>query len=102
MMNQLYLKEHLCEELKGAKEYIKRAIEIKAMDASWGKMLYEMSIQELSHADNFFKMAQDYYNKVTSVYKEAPDYLDECMDEIVDMYTEESSAIKMMQNMYSR
>lgn len=101
-MNQVYLKEHLCEELEGAKEYIRRAIEIKAMDPSWGKMFYDMSVQELSHADNFFKMFQDYYKKVTSVYKEPPDYMEECMDEIVKMYTEEHSAIKAMQDMYSR
>lgn len=101
-MNQVYLKEHLCEELEGAKDYIQRAIEIKAMDSSWGKMLYDMSVQELSHADNFFKMMQDYYKKVTSVYKKTPKYMEDCMDEAVEMYTEEHSAIKVMQELYSR
>lgn len=101
-MNQVYLKEHLCEELEGAKEYIQRAIEIKAMDMSWAKMLYEMSVQELMHADNFFKMSQDYYNKVTSVYKEPPQYMEDCMDEIVEMYTEQYATIKQMQEMYSK
>ena len=101
-MNQVYLKEHLEEELEGAKEYIQRAIEIKAMDPSWGKMLYEMSVQELMHATNFFKMSQDYYSKVSSVYKEPPKYMEECMSEVAEMYTEEYALIKTMQDMYSR
>lgn len=101
-MNQVYLKEHLCDELDGAKEYIQRAIEIKAMDPTWGKMLYEMSMEELSHATNFYKMSQDYYNKVTSVYKEVPQYLEDCMYDITETYTEEYAIIKRMQDMYSR
>ena len=102
IMDLVYLKEHLCEELEGAKEYIKRAIEIKAMDSNWGKLFYEMSVQELSHAENFFKMSQFYYSKVTSVFKEKPDYMDECMYDITEMYTEETTAIKAMQELYSR
>lgn len=99
-MDQVYLKEHLCEELDGAKEYIKRAIEIKAMDPAWAKMLYEMSLDELKHAGYIYKMAEDYFNKVTSVYKETPEYMDVCMDEIVDMYTEEYATVKKMQEIF--
>lgn len=101
-MNQVYLKEHLCDELDGAKEYIQRAIEIKAMDQTWGKMLYEMSVQELSHASNFYKMIQEYYNKVTSVYREPPEYMEECMDEATEMYTTKYADVKRMQDLYSR
>lgn len=101
-MNQAYLKEHLKEELEGAKEYIKRAIEIKAMDPSWGKLLYTMSVEELGHATNFYDMSVEYYNKVTSAYKEPPKYMEECMDEITDMYAECSVKIKKMQEMYNR
>jgi hypothetical protein len=54
------------------------------------------------HADNFFKMSQDYYNKVTSAYKEPPQYMEDCMDEIVEMYTEQYATIKQMQEMYSK
>lgn len=99
-MDQVYLKEHLCEELDGAKEYIKRAIEIKAMNPTWAKMLYEMSLDELKHAGYIYKMAEDYFNKVISVYKESPEYMDICMDEIVDMYTEEYATIKKMQEIF--
>ena len=101
-MNQVYLKEHLSDELDGAKEYIMRAIEIKAMDPTWGKMLYEMSVDELSHATNFYKMSQDYYTKVTSAYKEVPQYMEDCMYDITEMYTEEYASIKKMQEMYGR
>lgn len=100
-MNQTYLKEHIKEELDGAKDYIMRAIEIKAMDPNWGKMLYKMSVEELEHATNFYNMSVDYYNKVTSAYKESPDYLDECMDEMTEIFMEESATIKKMHEMYN-
>lgn len=101
-MNQTYLKEHVKEELEGAKDYIKRAIEIKAMDPAWGKMLYSMSVEELSHATNFYNMAVEYYEKVSSAYKEPPEYMTECMEEITDIYTECSALIKKMHEMYTR
>lgn len=101
-MNQIYLKEHLCDELKDAKEYIQRAIEIKAMDTSWAKMLYEMSVDELKHANYVFKMAEDYFKKVSSAYSTPPEYMEDCMDEIVEMYTEEYASVKKMQELYSK
>lgn len=36
-MNQVYLKEHICDELESAKEYIQRAIEIKAMHEMYSR-----------------------------------------------------------------
>lgn len=101
-MNLTYLKDHLIEELEGSKDYITRAIEIKAMDARWAKLLYDMSIEELKHASNFYSMAQDYYNKVTSVYKESPDYMDECMSSITECYTKWYTDVKHLQELYSK
>lgn len=100
-MDQTYLKEHMCEELQGAEEYIIRAIEIKAMDPTWGKMFYEMSIEELKHAQNFYTMAKDYYSKVTSVYSTPPIYMEKCMNEIIEIFTERYATVKTMQGMYS-
>lgn len=101
-MDQIYLKEHLQEELDGAEEYIRRAIEIKAMDQSWAKWLYEMSVDELKHAGYVYKMAQDYYMKVSSAYKEAPGYMSDCMSEITNMYTSCYSDIKYLQDLFNR
>ena len=101
-MNQTYLKEHVEEELEGSKDYIKRAIEIKAMDPTWAKMLYKMSLEELEHATNFYNMSVEYYEKVVSVYGEPPKYLEDCMDDITEMYMECSATIKKMHDMYSK
>ena len=101
-MNQIYLKEHLCDELEDSKEYIKRAIEIKAMDQSWAKMLFEMGSDELKHAGYLYKMAEDYYKKVSSAYSTPPEYMEDCMEEIVEMYTEEYASIKKMQDIFSK
>lgn len=101
-MNQTYLKEHIKEELDGAKDYIMRAIEIKAMDPNWGKLFYNMSAEELSHATNFYNMSIDYYNKVSSAYKETPKYIEDGMEEITEMYMDCSATIKKMHEMYNR
>ena len=98
---KMYFLDQLNDELEGSKDYILKAIEIKAMDSTWGKMFYEMSIQELSHATNIFKMAQDYYTKVSGAYKEPPEYLKDIMCETRELYTKEYAKIKYMQEVYS-
>lgn len=101
-MDQEYFLDQLKDELCGAKDYIVKAIEIKAMDSNWGKMFYDMSVQELNHATNIFKMAQDYYVKVTSAYKEPPAHLQGLMKEISTVYTEQYAMVKYMQEVYNK
>ena len=101
-MDAEYFKEHICEELEGAKTYIKNAIEIKAMSPSWAKMFVEMSAAELSHATNLFKMFQEYYKKISETYKEIPKYLEELNDSITEDYTEKFAQVKWMHDMYNK
>lgn len=44
----------------------------------------------------------DYYSKVSSAYNVVPDYIEDCMQKITDIYTERSVEIRKMQEMYSR
>ena len=46
-MNAEWFKDHICEELDGAEEYIRHASEIKPMQADWSKDLVAMSAAEL-------------------------------------------------------
>lgn len=95
-----YFVSHIEEELEGAKDYIKRAIEIKPMQAEWAKHLVEMSAQELSHAMHLFNMFNEYYQILSQTYKEIPTYIDEAHDQIVDRYTECAAVIKLMHGMF--
>lgn len=99
-MDLKYFKCHIEEELDGAKDYVKRAIEIKPMSSSWGKLFLEMSANELEHAKNLYTMFEEYYKKISETYDKVPDYIEDGKNCIVDMYTECTAKIKYMHSMY--
>ena len=101
-----YFVSHIEEELEGAKDYIKRAIEIKPMQAEWAKHLVEMSAQELSHATHLFNMFNEYYQILSQTYKEMQQMsakMDECCCSIKtqmlqDRYEDERAKNVTLQN----
>lgn len=100
-MDLEYFKDHICEELSGAKEYAMNAIEIKPMSATWGSKLLEMSAQELAHAKNLFGMWQEYYGIQTKDrMNNIPDCFIDANEEITRMYVEESAKIQYMHQVY--
>lgn len=99
-MNIDYFKEKIEEELEDSKDYIKRAIEIKAMSPAWAKTLYNMSADELTHATNLYKMFSEYIAKLSASYKELPTYIDDANYDVTEMFTECSAKIKSMHEMY--
>lgn len=100
-MNIWYFKEQIPDELHGAKDYIKRAIEIRAMHAPWAKELVEMSAAELDHATRLYKMFQEYYAKMKQEYpKKMPDYIEEAYKCINDEYEKCSVEIKTLHEIY--
>ena len=101
-MDAKYFKEQIADELKGAKCYIKRAIEIKPMSPSWSKMFVEMSVAELKHADYLYKMFTEYYQQMSNTYKEVPEYLQEIHHDISDMYAEYTATTKLMHEMINQ
>ena len=101
-MDLEYFKEHIHDELCGAREYICNAIEIKPMNASWSKMLVEMSSAELMHAQNLYKMFQEYYKLLTDSYKETPNYIKELADDISEDYTTNYSQVKYIHELYGK
>lgn len=102
-MNAEYFKEQICDELKGAKCYAKKAIEIKAMSPSWSEMFIDMSSEELKHSTELYKMFQEYYLKINEAFNnKIPEYLEKIKMEVDDMYTEYGMKIKYLHEMYSK
>ncbi|MBR4377273.1 MAG: hypothetical protein IKP50_00075 [Bacilli bacterium] len=97
-----YFKKLMWEELDGAKEYIKLALEFKATYPEWGKMFVDMSTAELNHATNIYKMAEMSYTETKGAYKEVPEWIDEMWKCIVDKYAHCSAKIKYMHEMYNK
>ena len=102
-MNAEYFKEQICDELKGAKCYAKKAIEIRAMAPSWAQMFIKMSAAELDHSTELYKMFQEYYQKITESYKDnIPEYLKDIKTKIDDMYVEYIPKVKYLHDIYSK
>jgi len=102
MLNMHYFKDQICDELCGAKAYVKKALEIKSHNASWGKQFLDMSSVEINHATTLYHICEEYYKEISASYEQVPDYLEQCMKDIINIYTEKISKIKYMQDMYNR
>lgn len=101
-MNLEYFEDKINDELDGAKDYIKNAIEIKAMDSNWAKMFSTMSATELEHANALYTMANEYYNKIIKSYSEAPSYLKDIHSNIVNCYTKKYAEVKFLHEAYNK
>lgn len=101
-MDLEYFKDKICEELDGAKEYVKNALEIKAMVPAWGKMFIDMANAEIQHATYLYKMADEYCSTTAKAYTEMPQYMLDLKEEIVDEYMEKSALVKHMIEMYNK
>ena len=99
-MDVEYLAHKVKDELKGSKEYIKIALELKPMADAWAKKFYMMSVDEYTHATNFYNLFNEYCSKIAESVMDLPDYISELRKEIVDMYAECSVEIKGMQDLY--
>lgn len=100
-MNVWYFKTQIPDELHGAKDYIKRAIEIRPMHSPWAKELVEMSAAELDHATKLYKMFQEYYAKMQQEYpKEMPEYIEQAYKEVSDEFMKCSTEIKSLHEVY--
>lgn len=101
-MDATYFKNQIMDELNGAKCYIMKAIDLKPMAPAWSKMLVEISASELKHAEYLKKMFDEYYQKVSEVYKKVPEYIEKSRNEIIDVYSEEVNSVKKMHEMFNQ
>lgn len=99
-MDVEYLYNKIKEELHGSKEYIKTALELRPMTEAWAKKFYSMSMEEHTHATNFYNMFNEYCTKMAGSMTELPDYIKEMRKDIVDIYTECTATIKSMWELY--
>ena len=92
--------EDIGEELDGAKHYIEKALEYKAMNDSTRYAKYkEMSLQELGHAQALHDFAVQDIERLKAVYPDIPsNMLDKWNKSHVD-FVEKTAWIKQMQAM---
>lgn len=62
-MNANYFKDEICEELDGASDYMRKAIDCFKMHPEWSSTFVAMSEQEQKHAANLYKMFMELYSE---------------------------------------
>lgn len=92
--------EGIAEELNGAKHYIEKALEYKAMgNADRYNRYKEMSLQELNHAMALHDFAVQDIEQLKTVYPEIPSKMMEAWEKSHVDFVEKTAWIKQMQAM---
>lgn len=88
-----YLRDHIMEELEGAKDYMTKALELKEKYPAWAQKFYKMAEMEIEHANCmnkiFASMGETEYPCHDSMYKE-----------ILEAYTKYMSDVSAMKKIY--
>ena len=95
-----WLSDEIEDELKGAKCYIKKALELKSEEPDVAKTLYNISLQEMEHA----KMLHDCVVDVIKEYREdngePPADMLAVYEYLHKQQIEKSAYVKTLQTMY--
>ena len=88
-----YLRDHIVEELEGAKDYMSKAIELKETYPAWASKFYKMAEMETEHA-----------NCMNKIFASMGDTDESCHDsmykEILEAYTKYMTDIGTMKKIY--
>lgn len=89
-----YLHEHILDEIKGAEDYMSKAIENRKKEC--GHMFYNMAMMELDHANKLTKIF--YMTEKPKTVADA-DYSD-MMKAILEAYSAGMAKIEAMKKLY--
>ena len=88
-----YLKNHIVEELEGAKDYMTKAIELKEKYPAWSKKFYQMSEMEIEHANCM--------NKIFAGISESDEPChDSLYREVLEAYTKYMTEVSSLKKIY--
>lgn len=91
-----YLKEHIKDEIEGAKEYYTKAVECKAKHPEMASKFYAMAEMEVEHANALTKM----FNAAGKPESMSDMEYSEAQKSIINDYTTSMSAIESLKKLY--
>lgn len=101
MIDLSYYNAQISDQLDGARNYIKRAIKLKAEHADWSSTYAKMSEAELGHAENLMTMFdQDLKLSEEDADDEVVQILQGFRATMSDMYVESVAKVKYMYEIY--
>jgi ferritin len=94
------ISEHIEEELEDAEAYIKLAYEYKEEFPQIAKTFYELSLQEMDHADMLHNDVKDLIEKHRREHGEPPAAMMAVYEYLHKKFIDKAAKIKVMQNQY--
>lgn len=88
------------DELNGACEYIKCALELKDTDRAWADTYYQMAQQEYLHMTNLHTMAVNEIRRLAEEGDESYKTMKAVYDYLHEKVTEKAASVQAMMNMY--
>lgn len=97
-----YFKEQIKDEIVGAKKYIQLAMKTKASKPDWSNTFAEMSLAELDHASNLYKMFTDESGPLMESFTETPEYINEIVNDVIAYYSKHYAEVMYMHQAYTK
>lgn len=97
-----YFKDQIKDELNGAMSYIRLAMETKVSHPEWSSMFVEMSLMEVDHATNLYKMFTDETGPLMESYSETPEYISKIVKEVISFYSKHYAEVMYMHDAYKK
>lgn len=101
-MDLIYFCNKIDDEISGAKDYIKKAIEIKPMNSDWAKQLSSMSESEKDHALKLYTMMNTYVAKLEANYRETPKYIRKATECTRNSFSEGMEELALLYSAYEK
>lgn len=103
MIDICYYNAQIKDELDGAADYIKRAINEKGVHPQWASYFVKMSSAELEHAATLVSIFSEAYRaeKEATDDSYAAEILDDVFETINDMYAEFAAKVRYMHAIYN-
>lgn len=97
-----YFKDQIKDEIVGAKKYIQLAMKTKVSNPDWSSTFAEMSLAELGHASNLYKMFTDESGPLMESFTEVPDYINDIVSEVIGYYSKHYAEVMYMHQAYTK
>lgn len=97
-----YFRDQIMDELDGAKNYIRLAMQSKGSHPAWAKMFVEMSSAELGHATNLYKMFNEEVDGLNKAYTVMPDEIATIVSDVTKHYAKCYAEVKYMHEAYNK
>lgn len=96
-MSPRYFKDQICDELDGACDYLKKAIDTVATNEDWAEHFSSMADMEQEHATTLYKMFMEMY----SASQGKDSYMTQMRDGIMDCFSTKMRKIEDLRTTYN-